>query len=228
MKTVIITGANGHLGKICAQSFLHKDFRVLGVGRSDDAPAFAKNYPGFSWHKVDLSDEKAVQAFIEDITRQQEIDGALLLAGGFAAGNIQATGAKELRQMNALNFETAYFIARALLPHLQSNGYGRLVFVGARPALQAAQGKNLIAYALSKSLLFRLAEYINEENKGRNVSATVIVPSTIDTIANREAMPDADYNAWVKPENIASILEFIFSEDAGPLRETVLKVYNNA
>jgi len=86
----------------------------------------------------------------------------------------------------------------------------------------------LIAYSLSKSLLFKLAEYVNEEAKGKNVTATVVVPSTIDTAPNRKSMPNANPDNWVKPEALAEILEFIVSEKGTPLRETVLKVYNNA
>jgi NAD(P)-dependent dehydrogenase (short-subunit alcohol dehydrogenase family) len=108
------------------------------------------------------------------------------------------------------------------------NGYGRLVFIGARPALQAVDGKNMVAYALSKSLLFKLSEFINKDAKGKNITATVVVPSTIDTPLNRKNMPEADPNSWVKAEDLAEVLEFVCSDKATPLRETVLKVYNNA
>ena len=86
----------------------------------------------------------------------------------------------------------------------------------------------MIAYGLSKSLLLKLAEYLNEEAKGKNVTATVIVPSTLNTPANRKSMPDADASKWVDPEHLAGILEFVVSENAAPLRELVLKVYNNS
>ena len=84
----------------------------------------------------------------------------------------------------------------------------------------------MLAYALGKSLLFNLAEMLNEESKGKNVTATVIVPSTIDTAINRKAMPDVNPEDWVKPEQLAEILEFVISEKGSPLRETVLKVYS--
>jgi NAD(P)-dependent dehydrogenase (short-subunit alcohol dehydrogenase family) len=111
---------------------------------------------------------------------------------------------------------------------MKENGSGRIVFIGSRPALEAKAGKELIAYGLSKSLLFKLAEYINAEAKGKNVTATVVVPSTIDTPLNRKNMPDANPDKWVKPEALANILEFIVSDKSSPLRETVLKVYNNS
>ncbi|HEY8734286.1 MAG TPA: hypothetical protein VIL90_06945, partial [Puia sp.] len=95
-------------------------------------------------------------------------------------------------------------------------------------ALNPAQGKGLIAYALSKSLLFRLAEYLNEEAKGINVSVNVVVPSTLDSSLNRKSMPEANPDNWVKPAEIAEILEFLVSDKAKSLKETVLKIYNNA
>jgi len=108
------------------------------------------------------------------------------------------------------------------------NGYGRLVFMGARPALKPEQGKGSLGYALSKGLLFHLAELLNATAKGKNVVASVVAPSTIDTAINRQSMPDADPAAWVKPEQIAALLEFICSEKGDAIRDPVYKVYNNA
>jgi short-subunit dehydrogenase len=108
------------------------------------------------------------------------------------------------------------------------NNYGRIVFIGSRPALKPADGRKMVSYALSKSLLFHLAEFINEDAKGKNITATVVVPSTLDTPANRKSMPNANPDNWVKTESLAEILEFVISEKGQPLREPVLKVYNNA
>ena len=143
-------------------------------------------------------------------------------------GGIDSTDSAALKKMFSLNFETAFYTARPLFNHMMGTGYGRIVFVGARPALKAAQGKGMLAYALSKSLLFKLAELLNEEAKGKNVVISVIVPSTIDTPDNRESMPNSNPDNWVKAEQIADLLEVICSDKGSPLRETVLKIYNNA
>src|SRR4051794_5816421 len=111
---------------------------------------------------------------------------------------------------------------------MMENKYGRLIFTGARPGLNNAEGANKISYTLSKSFLFKIAKIINKEAKGKNVVVSVIAPSTIDTPPNRQAMPDANPNDWVKPEQIADLLEFICSEKGDVLREPVYKVYNNA
>jgi NAD(P)-dependent dehydrogenase (short-subunit alcohol dehydrogenase family) len=86
----------------------------------------------------------------------------------------------------------------------------------------------MVAYGLAKSLLFRLADILNDEAAGKDIVTSVVIPSTIDTSSNRKAMPNADFNAWVKTEQIADIIYFYSSEQAAALREPVIKVYNNA
>lgn len=229
MKTVIITGANGNLGTACVKKFLAEGYAVIAVDGHDNQLAFAAGHSSYTFASVNLSDETATQTFIESLIRKHgKIDAALMLVGGFAAGNIAATDGAAIHKMFSLNFETAYFMARPLLAHMQQNGYGRLIFIGARPALQAAQGKDLMAYALTKSLLFTLAAFINAETQGKNITASVIVPSTIDTALNRQSMPDANPADWVTPASLADTMEFIVSDKGNSLRETVLKVYNNA
>jgi len=229
MKTVIITGANGNLGTACVKKFLDEGYRVIAVDGNESHLGFASANPGYSFVTVNLSNENETNAFINSsIAKHGNIHAALMLVGGFAAGNLAATTGADIQKMFSLNFETAYFMARPLLQHMQQNNEGRLVFVGARPALQPVQGKDLVAYALTKSLLFKLAEFINEENKGKNITASVMVPSTIDTAINRKSMPDANPANWVTPEAIADALEFIVSGKGSVLREPVLKLYNNA
>jgi NAD(P)-dependent dehydrogenase (short-subunit alcohol dehydrogenase family) len=228
-KTIIITGANGNLGTAVVKKFLTENYKVIAVDHSGTHLGFADRQSNFELHAVNLADEAEADLFArEAISLYGVIDGALLLAGGFSMGNIAATDITAIKKMVSLNFETAYHMARPLFQHMLENGYGRIVFVGARPALQPEAGKNMIAYALSKSMLFTLADMLNKEAKGRNVVVSVIVPSTIDTPPNRESMPDADTNNWVKAEQIAEILEFICSEKGLPIREPVYKIYNNA
>lgn len=225
----IITGASGNLGSTVTSTFLDKGYRVIAVVHHEKARTRLIPHENLEIKVADLSNEKAAEELVQSaISKYGKIDGALLLAGGFTAGKIEDTGTDDIRRQVSLNFETAYHVARPLLNHMLDKNYGRLVFVGARPAIKATDGKNMVAYALSKSLLFRLAEFINAENKGKNVTATVVVPSTIDTPPNRESMPNADPSKWVKPEDLAEILSFIISKEAGALRENVIKVYNNA
>lgn len=229
MKTVIITGANGNLGTAVTRHFISKGYRVVATVMDEMMKADMQADPLLDIRVINLADETATATFISEvITQYGSVDAALLLVGGFAMGNIAATSAADIDRQLSLNFTTAYHVSRPLFQHMLEKGNGRLVFIGARPALEAAQGKNLIAYGLSKSLLFKLAEYLNEEAKGKNVMVTVVAPSTLDTPLNRKSMPETDPAIWVKPEAMAGILEFIVSDAGGPLRESVYKVYNNA
>jgi NAD(P)-dependent dehydrogenase (short-subunit alcohol dehydrogenase family) len=133
-----------------------------------------------------------------------------------------------IRRQISLNFETAYSLSRSLFTHFLSNQYGRLIFVGTRNVAEPRNGKGALAYTLGKSLLFKLAEILNAEARGKNIVSSVIVPSTIDTPANRQSMPGADFSGWVPPQKIAEMLCGLCSETWDPLRETVLKVYGNA
>jgi NAD(P)-dependent dehydrogenase (short-subunit alcohol dehydrogenase family) len=229
MNTIIITGADGNLGTTVTKTFLDEGYNVIATVINDGAKNKIAPHPQLDVRVVNLTNETETTAFIESvIEKYHKIDAALLLVGGFAMGSIEATSGDDLKKMYALNFETAYYTARPLFKHMKEFGKGRIVFVGTRPALNPADGKSMVAYALSKSLLFNLANYMNEETKGTNVVTTVVVPSTIDTPVNRKAMPGADPSRWVKPQQIADIMKFICSDTADVLRETVLKVYNNS
>ena len=105
---------------------------------------------------------------------------------------------------------------------------GRIVFVGARPALRPKDANKSLGYALSKSLIFKLAESLNAAGSDKNVTASVVVPSTIDTPVNRQAMPNADFNAWVKAEDIASAMAQLCSSDTAAWREAIVKIYNRS
>lgn len=229
MKTVIITGANGNLGSAVTRLFLDRGYNIVATVVAEEAKKELPAHKKLHVEVVNLTDEGETTSFIQNvIAAHNTIDAALLLVGGFAMGNLKSTTGSDIKKQLTLNFDTAYHVVRPLYEHMLQHNNGRIVFIGARPALQAKDGKNLIAYGLSKSLLFKLAEYLNEEAKGKNVTATVVVPSTLDTALNRKSMPDADPDNWVKPEALAEVLEFIISEKGTPLRETVLKVYNNA
>jgi NAD(P)-dependent dehydrogenase (short-subunit alcohol dehydrogenase family) len=229
MKTVIITGANGNLGSAVTKHFLENGYNVIATVHNEEAKKDLSPQNNLSIEVVNLTEESATENFVYSaIEKHSTIDGALLLVGGFAMGTISNSKLEDIKKQMALNFDTAYNVTRPLFQHMKENGSGRIVFIGSRPALEAKAGKELIAYGLSKSLLFKLAEYINAEAKGKNVTATVVVPSTIDTPLNRKNMPDANPDKWVKPEALANILEFIVSDKSSPLRDTVLKVYNNS
>ena len=145
---------------------------------------------------VDLTDETAVRSLISWLIQTYKgIDAALLLAGGYVSGGMGGATGNEVKTMFAVNFETAYNVARPLYGHMCGRGKGRIVLMGARPALEPSAAKTAVAYALSKSLLFKLAEILNADAGDKDVVTHVVVPSTIDTPNNRKLMPDADLTA---------------------------------
>ncbi len=221
---VLVTGAQGNMGRAVVQRFVSDGYAV--VGADTNAPQTAVSYESYA---VDLLNEDAANAFVQSvIDTHHRIDVAVLTVGGFAMGNIAETKTTDITHQYKLNFETAYNVARPVFLQMMKQGAGRLFLVGARPALSAAGSKGMIAYGLAKSLIFRVAEMMNDEAKGTNVSVAVVVPSIIDTPQNRSAMPDADFSKWVTPEQIATAIAFHASEQASALRESVIKVYGCA
>jgi NAD(P)-dependent dehydrogenase (short-subunit alcohol dehydrogenase family) len=210
MKNVLITGSTGNLGDAVVRKFLEEGCHVTGTFHSSVPESF---HPNLKYYRVNLSDEKEVSAFFSEVVNKSHLDAALLLAGGYAGGSIEKTLSGDLKKMFSLNFDTAFFTARLAYTQMTSRSTGgKIVFVGSKPALNASRGKQMVAYALSKSLLFRLSEIINVSGVKNNVTAHVLVPDTIDTPENRTAMPKADFSKWQKPEMIADTLFEIFNE----------------
>lgn len=229
MKNVLITGAAGNLGQAVCKTLLESNYNLwatLGPGESPDFMI----HPKLKAEPVNLLDEDSVNAYVNKVTKDAgSIDLLILLVGGFAMGNIEQTGSSQIDKMFQLNFKTAYHCVHAALPLMekQSSG-GQVVMVGARPAIQADAGKHMVAYALSKSLIFNLSEVINSEYEAKKIHSSVIVPSIIDTPVNREAMPDSDFSKWVTPQEIATNIAFLDSDAGKKLRRSVLKIYGES
>jgi len=226
-KIAIITGASGNLGRAVVNKFLDQDYHVIGtVIAKDPVPLDIKN-EHFEKVEVDLGSEKdAEKLFDKIISDHGVIDAAVLTVGGFAMGKIAETRIADINKQYKLNFETAYNSARPVFLQMMKQKNGRIFLIGSRPGLEARSGKGMIAYSLAKSLIFRLAELMNEEAKGTNVVVCVIVPSTIDTPQNRQSMPDSDFTKWVKAEDIAEIIYFYCTPQVAVIRESMIKVYN--
>jgi len=229
MKTVIVTGASGNLGQAVIKRFLKENFKVVGTVIPNDPAPLNIDDLNFEKVTVDLTYEDEADKFVQSVVEKYKtIDAAVLTVGGFAAGAIAETKMADVLKQYQLNFQTTYHLARPLFIQMMKQDYGRIFLTGARTGIDMKNSKGMIAYGLSKSLIFRLAELMNEEAKGHNVITSVIAPSTIDTPQNRKSMPDADPSKWVKAEDIAGIIHFYCTEGASAIREPVIKVYNNA
>lgn len=228
-RTVLITGAAGNLGKEVASLLHQQGYRIIATIIEAQAPDYFQEM-GIESHTLNLLDEEAVTQWVEAlVATHTEVDALIALAGGYTPGNLEQTTGAAIDKMVNLNFKTAFYLTKALFPHFERTGSGgQFIYIGARPALQAADGIHNMAYALSKSLIFRLAEQINALGAGKKISATTIVPSTIDTALNRAAMPDADASRWVKAGHLAESIAFVLSDAGRNLRQSVLQMYNEA
>jgi NAD(P)-dependent dehydrogenase (short-subunit alcohol dehydrogenase family) len=229
MKVAIVTGSSGNMGQAVVKKFIDEGYYVIGTVIPNDHVTI--DFPADKFEKVaiDLADENEAQKFIDSvISKHGSVDAAILTVGGFAMGKIADTKIADINKQYNLNFETTYNIARPVFLQMLKQNSGRIFVIGSRPGLNSIFSKGMIAYGLAKSLIFRLAELMNEEAKGKNVVTSVVVPSTIDTPINRESMPNAKFDDWVKPEEIADTIYWHCTTEASVLREPVIKVYGNA
>lgn len=227
-KTILITGAYGNMGRAIVHAALLAGYQVLGTAAPGEKVPEGFPTGNVDMRTIDLLDEAATADLIRDWTSHVTIDAAVFTVGGFAMGDIAGTGSSDLLKQFRLNVETLYHSARPVFLHMKEKGQGRLFLIGARPATDMKMAKGMTAYGLSKSLVFRLAELMNAEAAGSDVVASVVVPSTLDTPQNRASMPDADPSAWVKPEDIASVILFHCGPAAASLRETIIKMYGRS
>jgi NAD(P)-dependent dehydrogenase (short-subunit alcohol dehydrogenase family) len=226
MKNVLITGASGNIGKAAVEKFIQEGFNVIATA---SPRGLGYELAGLSVYEADLTNEKSVDdAIAKIISVHQTIDVAILTVGSFAVGSIETTDGAAIQKMMSLNFNTAYFTARPIFKQMMEQQTGRIIFIGSRPALVAAEGKNTVAYALSKSLVFKLAELLNAEAGEKDIVTSVIVPGVIDTPENRKSNPSANFSDWVTPETIVDSMLYLVSPNAKALREPVLKMYSNS
>lgn len=228
MKTVIVTGSSGNLGQEVVKKFIAEGYKVIAAAHSDTD---AINFPASQFERVvvDLMNEDDAQkAVAAVVSKYGGVDAAVLTVGGFAMGHIAETSTADIMKQYQLNFETAYNIARPVFIQMIKQNSGRIFLIGSRPGLDAKNSKGMVAYGLAKSLIFRLAELMNDEGKGHNVVTSVVIPSTIDTPQNRKAMPDANFNNWVKAEEIADVIFYYCSDESKALREPIIKMYGNS
>jgi len=201
MKTAIVTGTSGNLGQAVVKKYLTENFDVEGIG------SLSIDSPYYHTVAVNLSDEIAAGEWIQSvISKHATIDVAVLTVGGFAMDDIAHTNSSAIAKQYQLNFETAYNVARPVVDQMMKQGSGRIFLIGSKAGLNMKNSKGMVAYGLSKSLLFRLSELMNDEAAGTGVKTVVIVPSTIDTPQNRAAMPGADFSKWQTPEFIANTI----------------------
>ncbi len=219
-KVIVVTGASGALGNVVATSALAQGARVAGVDHAASHVAATPNR--IELGGVDLTDAaQATKAIDAAASHFGRLDALINIAGGFAFEAIAEGDPKTWQRMYALNVLTALNASRSAIPHLAASGAGRIVNVGALGALQAGSGMG--AYAASKAGVHRLTEALAAEWKGK-ITVNAVLPSIIDTAANRASMPNADFAKWVRPEELANVILFLASDAASAVTGALLPV----
>lgn len=219
-KVVIVTGAFGALGRAVVARLAQAGARVAAVDFAISPPeglGAARVIGG-----VDLSDGNQAHQMIEAVAGDLgQIDALVNIAGGFVWETVDGNDNAAWERMHALNLMTALNASRAALPWLAQSRAGRIVNIGAKGALSAATGMG--AYAASKSGVHRLTETLAEEYKGR-VTVNAVLPSIIDTPANRADMPESDWSNWVTVEELAAVIAFLISGEASGVTGALIPV----
>ena len=228
-RVVMVTGAAGHVGTAVVARLLEEKSRLVAVDLAADGllrrfPMLADSTDHLVAAPVDLADPNALTVWVESaIHRWGRIDALLNLAGGYQGGHpLHQAGAEEWDQMMDRNARSVFHACRAVIPRMIERQSGRIVSVASRAALQG--GPMVALYAASKAVIVRLTESLAEELKDEGITVNCVLPGIIDTPPNREAMPKADRQRWVSPEEIAEIILFLASDRARAVTGAALPI----
>jgi NAD(P)-dependent dehydrogenase (short-subunit alcohol dehydrogenase family) len=224
-KVVLVTGADGGLGTHVTKAFLNAGATVVGTSRKIQQSDFQS--PAFTAMPAEISTGKGVQVLLEQsLARFGKLDVLAHTVGGFAGGtSIADTDDETFRRMFDINLNSTFHILRATIPALRGSGNGRIIAIGSRAALDP--GAKVGAYSASKAAMVSLIRTVALENKDAGVTANVILPGTIDTPGNREAMPKANFSKWVRPETIADLMVWLAGDSAKDVNGAVIPVYGS-
>ncbi len=232
-KIVLVTGGTGALGAEVSLAFLKANGSVVITHISDSGADNLQSLTDELKKRVflvkgDISDEQEVQKIVDDVVKKfGHIDILVNVVGGYLGGKkvTEMTG-KDWDIMMNLNLKTAFLISKHVVAQMLRQGSGKVIHVSARLGIKGIGGNS--AYSASKSGVIRLVESLSDEVKDKNINVNCILPSIIDTTANRKDMPDADFAKWVKPQNIAKVIMFLASEDSKPIHGAAIPVYGLA
>ena len=232
-KVVLVAGGTGGLGRAVSLEFLQQDAYVVVTYRIKEELDALRNLAGgkgsrLEGFSVDVTNEAEVTKLIEGIVaRHGRLDAMVNTVGGYAGGiKLWELDTKVFDQMLALNLRSGYALARAAVRVMLKQGSGAIVNVAAKAAIDHAAGAS--AYAASKAAAVAMIDSLAEDLKGTGVRANSVLPSIIDTEANRRAMPSADYSKWPKPEEIARVIVFLCSDDAKLIHGAAVPVFGNS
>lgn len=228
-QVALVTGGSGNLGRAVVQAFLTAGAKVAVVDYSKPPVSLfsetAESQNLLFIDSLDVTDPAAVAQMVEKALQGfGRIDVLVNTVGGYRAGTpVHATPLDTWDFMMNLNARSVFITSQAVIPVMLRQGRGKIINIAASSALKGSA--NSAAYGASKSAVARLTESMAEEYKLLGINVNAIIPGIIDTPQNRQAMPNADFNLWVKPEEIARVILFLASEDARPIQGALIPVY---
>jgi NAD(P)-dependent dehydrogenase (short-subunit alcohol dehydrogenase family) len=228
-RTAIVTGGTGGLGSAVVARLLDEGWRVVVPWIAERELERVEARPGLELVQADLFDDSAVRGVVELAAGQSEapLHGLVNLVGGFAAGGrVHETPIEEFERQFTLNLRPTYLVTQAVLPRLLEGGGGAIVCVGTRAALQPFSGA--AGYIASKAGVIAFAQAVATEYREDGIRCNVILPSVIDTPANRASMPNAKHERWVKPAEIAGVIAGLLTSQTSPVSGAVIPVYGRA
>jgi len=230
---VLIAGASGNLGRAVTLAFHAAGAHLVLLDRAPDRlpqifPTLADAGEHLLLGSVDVTDSESVASAVQSIlVRWGRIDVLVNTVGGYRAGQpVHETALETWDFMLNLNARAAFILSRAVAPPMLAQGRGKIVHVAARAAL--AGSANAAAYSAAKAALVRLVESQAAELRQANINVNCVLPGTIDTPQNREAMPQADFSRWVAPEAIADVILFLASEAARAIHGAAVPIYGRS
>ena len=229
---MLVAGGTGGLGRAVSQAFLEEGATVIVTYRTQDefdalVQAAAANTSRLEGQRVDVTDETAARRLVEDVAaKYQRLDALVNTVGGYAGGvKLWDLETEVLDRMLALNLRSGYALSRAVVPVMLKQARGSIVNIAAKAAFDHPAGA--AAYAASKAAALAMMASLAAELAGTGVRVNSVLPNIIDTEANRQAMPTADFAKWPKPEDIARVILFLCSTDAKVVHGASIPVYGN-
>jgi len=224
-KFVLVTGANGGLGTYVTRAFIDAGATVIGTSRKIQQSDFSN--ANFTALPAEISTREGAKVLIDQIVaRFGQLDVLVHTVGGFAGGqSIAETDDATFQRMFDLNLNSVFHILRAAIPALRRTGNSRLIAIGSRAALEPGAGVG--AYSASKAAMVSLIRTAALENADSGLTANVILPGTMDTPANRRAIPNADASKWVRPTTVASLITWLASDAGRDINGAVIPVYGS-
>ena len=228
--TVLVTGATGGLGPAVVAAFLDEGWRVVATSRSGRPPQDLVGSERLEPVATDLFEPADVAEAVTVATGDRvgaPLRALVNLVGGYAKGGlVHETPIQQFERQLTLNLRATYLVTQAVLPHLVDGGGGAVVCVSARAALSPFRGA--AGYATAKAAVLAFTQAVAVEYRAAGVRCNAVLPSVIDTPANRTAQPDADTSRWVPPEQVAAVIRFLCSDDSAPTSGAAVPVYGRA